>query len=84
MRSMNGDMSQMIERLPKISISELKPGDAVVVSGGTGTDKTQLTATNIIAGVEPLFVSAPPRAGQNMGSSWNLGVSDLGAAGGPQ
>jgi Domain of unknown function (DUF5666) len=85
MRSMNGDMSQMIERLPKISISELKPGDAVVVSGGTGIDKTQLTATNIIAGVEPLFVSAPPRAGQNAGSSWNLGVSDLGAAaGGPQ
>jgi hypothetical protein len=84
MRSMNGDMSQMIERLPKISISELKPGDALVVSGGTGTDKTQLTATNIIAGVEPLFVSAPPRAGQNMGGSWNLGVSDLGAAGGPQ
>ncbi len=84
MRSANGDMSQMIERLPKISISELKPGDAVVVSGGTGADKTQLTATNIIAGVEPLFVSAPPRAGQNAGSSWNLGVSDLGGAGGPQ
>ena len=84
MRSMNGDMSQMIERLPKISISELKPGDAVVVSGGSGTDKTHLTATNVIAGVEPLFVSAPPRAGQSMGSSWNLGVSDLGGAGGPQ
>jgi hypothetical protein len=80
----NGDMSQMIERLPKISISELKTGDAVVVSGGTGADKTHLTATNIIAGVEPLFVSAPPRAGQNAGSSWNLGVSDLGGAGGPQ
>jgi len=80
----NGDMSQMIERLPKIPISELKPGDAVVVSGGTGTDKTHLTATNIIAGVEPLFVSAPPRAGQSMSSSWNLGVSDLGGAGGPQ
>jgi hypothetical protein len=84
MRSTNGDMSQMIERLPKISISDLKPGDAVVVSGGTGADKAQLTATNIIAGVEPLFVSAPPRAGQNAGSSWNLGVSDLGGAGGPQ
>ncbi len=84
MRSANGDMSQMIERLPKISISELKPGDAVIVSGGSGGDKTQLTATNIIAGVEPLFVSAPPRAGQNAGSSWNLGVSDMGGAGGPQ
>jgi Domain of unknown function (DUF5666) len=84
MRAANGDMSQMIERLPKISISELKPGDAVVVSGGTDSDKTHLTATNIIAGVEPLFVSAPPRAGQNAGSSWNLGVSDLSAAGGPQ
>ena len=35
-----GDISQMLERLPKISVSELKPGDAVVISGGTGEDKT--------------------------------------------
>lgn len=74
----------MIERLPKISISELKAGDAVIVSGGGGSDKSHLTAINIIAGVEPLFASAPPRAGQNAVGAWNLDISNIGGPGGMQ
>ena len=73
----------MIERLPKISISELKAGDAVIVSGG-GSDKSRLTAINIVAGVEAIFASAPPRAGQNTGGAWNLDISNIGGPGGPQ
>ena len=82
-RAANGDLSQMVERLPKISVSELKAGDAVIVSGGGGADKAHLTAINIIAGVEPLFASAPPRAGQDVGS-WNLDISNIGGPGGLQ
>ena len=82
-RAANGDLSQMIERLPKISISELKAGDAVIVSGG-GSDKSRLTAINIVGGVEPLFASAPPRAGQNTAGAWNLDISNIGGPGGPQ
>jgi hypothetical protein len=72
-----GDISQMLERLPKISVSELKPGDAVVISGGTGEDKTHMTAVNVIAGVEPLFASAPPRQGRSSDAlgMWNLDIS---------
>ena len=29
-------------------------------------------ATNIIAGVEPIFQSAPPRRGRSPGGDWNL------------
>ena len=73
----NGDLSQMLERLPKIAVTDLKPGDAVVVSGGTGSDKSRLVASHIVAGVEPLFQSAPPRAGQQsaVGGMWNFDLS---------
>jgi hypothetical protein len=70
----NGDISQMIERLPKINLADLKPGDAVVVSGvATSGSNGQLDATNIIAGVEPILQSAPARqGGQALGGDWGL------------
>jgi hypothetical protein len=71
----SGDVSQMIERLPKITLSDLKPGDAVVVSGTRGTDNSQLIATNVIAGVEPIFQSAPLRQGRSPGGDWNLDMA---------
>lgn len=71
----NGDVSQMIERLPKIAIGDLKPGDAVVVSGAAGNDKSQLVATNVIAGVEPIFQSAPARQDRSPGRDWNLDMA---------
>jgi hypothetical protein len=71
-----GDISQMIERVPKISASDLKPGDAVVVSGAAGANNSQLVATNIIAGVEPIFQSAPPRqGGRSPGGDWSLDMA---------
>jgi len=70
-----GDLSKVIERLPKIALSELKPGDAVVISGSAGGDKGQLTASSIIAGVEPILASAPSRGGESSAlGNWNLDV----------
>jgi hypothetical protein len=69
----SGDISQMLERIPKIAVTELKPGDALVVSGvATGTDNSKLVATTLIAGVEPILQSAPQRQ-NSMGSDWGLG-----------
>ncbi len=69
-----GDIGQMIERLPAISLSELKPGDAVVITGVVADGGSQLLATNIIAGVEPILQAAPARQGsQAMGGDWGLG-----------
>jgi hypothetical protein len=71
----NGDISMLLERAPKIALSDLKQGDAVVISGvATGADNTRLIATNVIAGVEPILQSAPQRqGGQNLGGDWGLG-----------
>ena len=70
------DMSRMIERLPQISLSDLKAGDAVVVAGALkGADGSQLVATNVIAGVEPVLRSVPAgqQRGQSLGGDWGLG-----------
>lgn len=71
----NGDLSQMLGQLPKISASDLKPGDAVVVSGSpSSADKSQLLAINVIAGVEPIFQSASTRQAQSLGD-WGASLT---------
>ena len=77
----NGDLSQMLDRLPKISTSDLKNGDAVIVSGSpVNGDKSHLLATSVIAGVEPIFQSASPRQAQTLGD-WGAALSGAGATG---
>ena len=69
----SGDISQMLDRLPKVALTDLKPGDALVVSGvALGADNTKLLATNLIAGVEPILQSAPQRQ-SSMASDWGFG-----------
>jgi hypothetical protein len=71
-----GDLSQMLDRVPKVPVSDLKPGDAVVISGGAGADQSHMTAVNIVSGVEPLFASAPPNSGRSNAAlgMWNLDI----------
>ena len=77
----NGDLSQMLNRLPVIELADLKPGDAVIVSGAPETGNAQtLVATAVIAGVEPIFQSASPRQAQSLGD-WTGGGLGGGAGG---
>lgn len=80
----SGDLGQMLERIPAISLSELKPGDALVVSGSPSAEnKSTLLASNVLAGVEPIFQSASPRQAQSLGDWGNsLGGGAMDAAGG--
>lgn len=72
MRAGTGDLSRIIEHAPAINISDLKSGDAVVISGvAASSGNTRLIASSIIAGVEPIFQSAPPRQGRSLGD-WSL------------
>lgn len=73
------DLSQMLEHVDKISVSDLKPGEAVIATGGSGTGSSGLTATNIITGVEPLFQAPPRRGGNNqssgMSNDWGIDLA---------
>lgn len=73
----SGDLSSALERLPKINAADLKPGEAVIASGGTGPDHAGLTATNIVVGVEPLLQAPQRRSNQSsdLGNDWNLDLA---------
>lgn len=67
-----GDIGQMLDRLPAMPLSELKRGDAIMVSTTQGSDPGHVTAVMLLAGVEPLL-TASPNATRDIMSGWNLG-----------
>ena len=74
------DTSQMLESAPRFALSDLKAGDALVISSSNGNDATHATAIAVVAGVEPILAAAP--AGGNHQSSagagggmWNLDMA---------
>jgi hypothetical protein len=72
----------MIERLPLVTIAELKKGDVIAVSSTTGVDPARVTAIKLVAGIEALMTRAqgPPGAG---GQSPSLNLPGLDSIGGP-
>jgi hypothetical protein len=67
-----GDVGQMLDGLPAMPLSELKPGDAIMISTTQGSDPGRVTAITLLAGVEPLL-TASPTAARDIMSGWNLG-----------
>ena len=67
-----GDIGTMLDNLPAMPLSELKPGDAVMVTTTIGSDPSRVTATMLLAGVEPLL-TASPNSTRDIMSGWNLG-----------
>jgi hypothetical protein len=66
-----------VDRSPKISLADLKPGDAIIVLSTVGATPDQLTAITLVAGVEPIL-TAPGRKEMALGD-WSLGVDSGGA-----
>lgn len=66
------DIKQVLDNLPATHITDLKPGDAIMVSTTEGTDSTHMTAIMLLAGVEPILTAAPDSTRDIM-SGWNLG-----------
>jgi co-chaperonin GroES (HSP10) len=56
-----GNMADLLERLPIISISDLKVGDTIIMSSLQGADPTQLTAISLVTGIEPLLTMMAAR-----------------------
>jgi len=77
MRRGSMDFQDMLERLPPMTVAELKPGDAVMLSAGDGADPGRVAAITLLAGVEPLLQAAP-QGGRQIFGDWNL---DMGGGG---
>src|SRR5579875_1494352 len=66
------DLSQLLDRLPAISVADLKPGNAIILAGSPQEDTAHITAITLIAGIEPI-VNAGASLVQNLIGGWNLG-----------
>lgn len=75
-----GDPNRVLNEQPTIQLSDLKVGEPVVVTGGPTPDMAKLTATSVVAGVEPILRAAPDRGPDPLAGNWNFG--DLGGGGG--
>jgi len=76
-----GDLTQMLERIPKVTLADLKSGDAIIVLSTVGATPDQLTAITMLAGVEPILTKPGTREMQL--GSWSLGGGLGGDAGTP-
>jgi hypothetical protein len=74
------DVGRIIEQQPAIQLADLKPGDAIIVTGATAADASKLIANALVAGVEPILRAAPNNGADPLAGSWNMG----GGAGGEQ
>ncbi len=75
-----GDPNRILDQQPSIQLADLKVGEPVVVTGAPTTDMAKLTATSVVAGVDPILRAAPDRGPDPLGGNWNFG--DLGGGGG--
>lgn len=50
-----GDLQEMVERLPGITLADLKPGDMILVSSTTGTNPSRVTAITLATGIDALL-----------------------------
>lgn len=49
------NVNDMYDRLPNISLADLKVGDSIAASSSSGADASKLTAIKLMSGVEPFF-----------------------------
>lgn len=81
-----GNIQEMLERLPTISLADVKVGDTIIVSSTKGADPTRLTAISVISGADTLLnmmaarqqaagQAAPnPSAGLGSGIQFGIGL----------
>jgi len=72
----NADPNKLLDQQPTIELADLKAGEPVVVTGGASSDMAKLTATSVVAGVDPILRAAPDRGADPLAGNWNFG--DLG------
>jgi hypothetical protein len=51
----SGDLQEMFDQLPALSLAELKPGESILISSTKGADPARVTAIAVVGGVGPLL-----------------------------
>jgi hypothetical protein len=58
-RGGNGDLQQMLSRLPASPLSDFQKGDAVMIVATSGESDSQPTVITLLGGVEPILQASP-------------------------
>ena len=58
------DVQQMIDSLPTVALSDIKPGDVLAVTGAVDNDDSHLVAIKIAAGVDLVLKALAPAPGR--------------------
>lgn len=85
-RRTGADLSQMLSRLPTQSLSDLKPGQAVMIVASQDGN-TNPTAITLLSGVESILSATPAGQQPVTLSPWNIGGGEAAGgegAGGPR
>jgi co-chaperonin GroES (HSP10) len=84
-RSAGGDLSQMLARLPNVTLAELKVGDAVmIVASESEPGSNKVMAVTMLSGVEPILAATPSGTPTMTLSPWNPGGGAPDSGGGGQ
>src|ERR1043165_7863743 len=73
------DYQEVIEKLPPITIADLKPGDGIIVSSASGNDPSRVTAITLAAGVEEFLKRQEEARKTRPGYELDLGLPGIGA-----
>jgi len=68
------DLQSMMDRMPAITLADLKPGEAIAVASTRGADPAQITAITLLSGIEPLLTTAS-NGDRQVNGSWNLNLN---------
>jgi hypothetical protein len=73
------NIQDMLERLPTITLADLKVGDTIIVSSTKGAEPTRLTAISLVSGADTLLNMIAARQPQAAGQSAPNPASGLGS-----
>jgi hypothetical protein len=71
-------IQNLIDQQPNASLTDLKPGEPIIVSGPASPDSSSFSAMMVLAGVDPILRAAPSNGADPLGSGW----SNVGGGGG--
>jgi hypothetical protein len=73
-RRSGGDIQQMFSRLPTIGPAEMQKGDTVMLVSTQGDASGEVTAINLLDGVEAILAASPKNSEAMNLSPWSLGA----------
>jgi hypothetical protein len=77
----SGNFEQMLQKMPALSLSELKTGEPLIVVSTEGAKPDQVTAIAVLSGVEPILRARPKGSKDVALGPWNMSVGGGGGGG---